>query len=344
MIVSKLSASIESLQTLEWLERAVLGKAKGDPSILTDEGFVRAVLAEAKKLIGAVGTAINTKEFKRRLRRSTNVDWKGATTAQRNKALTQVSNLLKGLPTIFLPAITAVLDLQGKTVVGATHKVLGKKFKKLSVIPTFVAENKTAIEAISRTTSIFFKPEYEAQALRFRSRAQSVISRGLKRGFGRVQIGEDLRNEFIEVALHRNYWETVAAVHVNRGRSFSAAVSYAKGGVTSYEVLAVLDERTTDVCRMMNGTILSVDSALDSFEAFEDATDLDEVKAVSNPFMRRQGNSIVLPSGTRVATVGARGGFSKVLSSTKMNTNGINMPPYHYRCRTTVVPVFEESK
>lgn len=343
-MASKLSSSIKSLETLEWLEHAILGKAKEDPSILTDEGFVRAVLAEAKKLIGAVGTAINTKEFRRRLRRSTNVDWKGATTAQRDRALTQVANLLKGLPTVFLPEVTAVLDSQGKSVVGATHKALGKKFKKLSVIPTFVAENQAAIEAISQTTSIFFKPEYEAQALRFRSRAQSTIARGLRQGFGRVQIGEDLRDEFIEAALHQSYWETVAAVHVNRGRSFSAAVSYAQGGVTSYEVVAVLDERTTDVCRMMNGTILSVDSALDSFDSFEDAKDIDEVKAVSNPFMRREGDSIVLPSGTRVATVGPRGGFSKVLSSTKMNTNGINMPPYHYRCRTTVVPVFEESK
>ena len=335
---SGLAAAILSL---DWVDHVLLGKAKKGrvPSVLLEDGFIRAVLREANLLKKEVAIVAGGKQFRKRMLKASGIDWRKANVKERNKAITELSKLIRGMPSQFAPGVEVVLDEQGGLVVDDTHRELGKKFTTLKVDPVFSLRNEEAITAIRGTTSIFFPSEYEAQAVRFRRRAQDTIASGLEEGLGRREIASELREEFSEAALHESYWETVAAVHVNRARSFSSASTYAGAGVTKYEVLSVLDERTTKVCRMMDGKILSVESALGSFDAFEGARSLVEVRERTNPFMRVRGDGIFLPDGTRTATIGPKGGFSNTLTPTQLNGAGVNMPPYHFRCRTTVVPV-----
>ena len=326
-----------ALDHLAWLEGVLVGKAKEPPTILTDAGFIRAILREARLLQKEVGRALSSPLVRSGLKRATGINWRGATDALKDRALTAMERLIAGLPSEFMPGAKVILDQEGRAVTKDTHEASSKKHSTFDLDPTFALKNERAIGAISDTTSIFFKPEYEAQADRFRRRAQDTMARGLSDGLDSRGIGANLKREFRDAGLHRSYWDTVAANHVNRARSFSALATYAENGLTSYEVVAVMDERTTEVCRMMDGTILSIEEGLNAFDAFEAAEDLEQVKQVVAPFMRRDGGRIVTAGGVEVATrVG--NGWNRV-SPDRMSASGVNSPPYHHRCRTTLVPV-----
>lgn len=322
-------------QSLRVIDRT-LQVRKADPSIFSEAGFIQEVLKEANEIRKVVGD--NVDKVMSRVKRSANVNWAEATSAQKTKIVRELGNLIKGLPSQFSPGVSVVLDERGKVVNQKTKKALNKKHRKISVETTFNQVDQAGVEALRETTSVFFGQEYEKQADRFRTRAQKTIADGLEKGFGRREIARDLSNEFRDSAIHEHYWTTVAAVHTNRARSFSSAATFIEAGITQYEILAVQDERTTPICRFMDGKVFSVGEAVGQFEAFEAAEDLDEVRNRVMPFMRVKGGEIVLPSGRRVAEIGPKG-FKRAMNTKKLNAAGIHMPPYHFGCRTTVVPV-----
>jgi len=336
-------ALLDSLAHVDWLAHALVGKATKQPglaSVLTEDGFIQEILRESRLIQRQVGQALNSRAVRDGLLASTNINWRGVSLSQRRDAVKAMSNLMAGLPSMFSPSVRGILDTNTNRIVDDVHQKLGARHKVFGVDPVFALKNKQAIAAINDSTSIFFSPEYERQAGRFRARSQDVMQRGLSEGLGSREIGAQLRTEFRNTAINRNYWDTVAAVHVNRARSFSAAATYASNGVTQFEVVAVMDKRTTEVCRMLDGTILSVESALNAFDSMEAAEDLDGVKAAT-PFMQVRGGTISNQHGT-IATRAQGGGWNRV-SPAGMNAKGVNMPPFHMRCRTTVVPVMSSA-
>lgn len=334
-----LACAMHGAEGVAWLRAVLVGKARRRPSILEDAGFVQALLREAAQLRGVVERELEKPAIQRRLMRAANVNWRGIPDSQRREILGELRNLLMGLPTKFAPGVTAVLDKETKRIVRDSHRAWGTRYKRFSVDPSFVTKNEQAIEAIKSSTAIAFAPQYERQADRFRERAQRAMAKGLNRGLGSREIGERLAQEFRDTAISRAYWDTVAAVHVNRARSFSAAATYAMNGVTQYEVINPMDERTTTICAMMHGTILSVESSLGLFDRMEDRVKTVEDLQELMPFMRVQGKEIVSQNGDRIARIGRDGNFPGKLSPERMADRGIGMPPYHFRCRSTVLPV-----
>ncbi len=331
---------LRASQDLLWLERALVGKAKKKPGILTEQGFILSLLREARLLTQQARRVVTSDEVRASLLANTRIDWRGATAAEQKRALDSLEGLIAGMPSEFAVGMNTVLDTHANKVVTDTHIANTKRYRSFSVVPSFALKNERAVAALNESTSIFFAEEYERQGARFRRRAQDVLAKGTADGLGSSDIGRELSKEFRETAINENYWDTVAAVHTNRARTFSSLATYAENGITAYEVVAVGDERTTDICNMMNGEILQVESALNAFDAFEQAEDLDDLKNNVAPFMRPQGRDIVTQLGQRIATRTQDGGWSKVQPGT-MNARGINGPPYHHRCRTTVVPVFD---
>jgi len=329
-MASSLEHSVLLLDDVDWLERRLLGKARKPPSILTDDGFIRSALKEARLLRRQMGKTISSRKVRDSLKANTNINWKTSTDGQKERALDALEALLAGLSSDALPKLTLILDEHGKVVTEATHVDTARKYRQVSVDASFALKNAKAIAAIRDTTSIFFVPEYEQRATRFRRRAQDILADGTAKGLGTREIGSNLRREFTETGIASSYWDTVAANHTNRARSFSAVATYAENGIDQYEVVAILDSRTSQICIMMNGTILSTGHALDSFDRFEAARDINEVRTKATPFMRFRDGKIVTATGALIATK-TTGGWDKVKPST-MNQRGIDTPPYHHRC------------
>jgi SPP1 gp7 family putative phage head morphogenesis protein len=185
-------------------------------------------------------------------------------------------------------------------------------------------------------------------------KGRSIVQRGVGEGLGRDEIAKRLIKELPDMwqKYGFNYARTVAANSVSRARSYSEVSSYASAGITYLEVMAMLDERTTDQCRAMDGTIIEVSTALDHQIAASNVPTPEDISKVS-PFLvprtnKNTGDRELFIQGTtkKFATIGRsgvgnlddRGSFSKQMSTSKLNRSGVTMPPYHHQCRTMTVP------
>ncbi|RME73708.1 MAG: head morphogenesis protein, partial [Planctomycetota bacterium] len=195
--------------------------------------------------------------------------------------------------------------------------------------------------------------EYGRRHDAFGERARQIVAEGLEAGLGREDIARDLERAARDVIAGRGsfYWEVVAGSFVSRGRSFAQLSSYAEAGIDRYLIEAVLDERTTEICRFLHGKTFSVSAGLRTFDRVDAEPDL--VKELT-PWVREavdpdSGRKVLYiergDDRTRVAEVTRsglgtrddRGEFARGLSERDLANLGISFPPYHGLCRTTTV-------
>lgn len=94
-------------------------------------------------------------------------------------------------------------------------------------------------------------------------------------------------------------------------------------GIRKYQLQAVLDERTSDICRELDGRVFEVDRALSYAERVLRTTDPEELKSIA-PFLK----------GTKAAIK-----HLHETSDQDLQAQGVMVPPFHPGCRTVLVPV-----
>ena len=146
------------------------------------------------------------------------------------------------------------------------------------------------------------------------------MAEGIKAGLGRTQVAEDLQKFFGDYPGVQNpplsYWRGFAANGMNRTRQFGLLQSYEDVGITELEVLAVMDERTSAICKDMNGRIIPVSNGLAQRDLMMAAEDPEDVKTIS-PWPKLED--------------------IKGKSTKNVLDQGVITPPYHFNCRTTLV-------
>src|SRR5262249_49372917 len=127
------------------------------------------------------------------------------------------------------------------------------------------------------------------------------------------------------------------------------ASAYAEAGIDRYQIVAVLDERTSACCRDLNGKTFEVRRALEHFAALDELEEPEAIKAAS-PLVRQQGNQlfvrhtsgrVVLADVVRDA-VGTRddaGEFHSRVPDAHLAGLGLGFPPFHGLCRSTSQPL-----
>lgn len=150
------------------------------------------------------------------------------------------------------------------------------------------------------------------------------IGRGLEQGLGREAIGNQLAaffNNYPGVPQRPDsYWRGLAANGMNRARNFGLVEAYVEIEVRALEIVAVMDERTSDICREMNGRIIPIGSAVGQ----------------RNRMMRAQSPEDVKQIAPWVGASQVRGrNLGDILNL------GVILPPYHWHCRSTFVEVVD---
>ncbi len=141
-------------------------------------------------------------------------------------------------------------------------------------------------------------------------------------GQGRRAGGAVLEAAFgTEFDRSRTYWDGLSATMTTRSRSFGAMGSMAELGATRYEYINPLDERTSEVCRLLNGTTFSVSAGLSlRNELLATVKSPEDWKSIA-PWPRPR--DLQTPGGD-------------MLSSGELRAKGIAWPPLHFHCRSTV--------
>lgn len=114
------------------------------------------------------------------------------------------------------------------------------------------------------------------------------------------------------------YWKLVANAAASRGYHYGYLKAAALRGVTGYRFVAVLDSRTSDVCRYMNGRVFNVAKAVSLMERVAGAENIEQVKTEMpwRPFKDIDG-----------------------LDTEALQELGVMVPPLHGNCRSTLVIV-----
>jgi len=280
------------------------------------------------------------------------VDW-AATTASQRRTLIGRALEAAGRKTAAVPrAVQAVFGDAATEVVQATRDA-ARRGQGLAIAADFNALDKRIVRHLTSSQANFVRDEYGRRHDVFGQRARQIVAEGLKAGLGREDIGRDLERAAREVIAGRGsfYWEVVAGSFVSRGRSFAQLSAYAEAGIDRYIIEAVLDERTTEICRFLHGKTFSVSQGLSTFEQVEQNPDA--VKELT-PWVRdgvdAKGRQVMFVDRgggrtRRVAVVDrpgfgtrdARGSYSAGLSTARLQEIGVSFPPYHGLCRTTTV-------
>lgn len=131
----------------------------------------------------------------------------------------------------------------------------------------------------------------------------------------RTKAGEIMKERFKGVlSANTSYFEGVSDHIISQMQNVSVVNEGAKNGVKHYKVVARIDSRTSQCCRSMNGRIIPASHIEAQSKAIQNAKSIAEKKA---------------------AAVWRNGAFyGKILPK------DFGLPPYHFRCRTEVVPVW----
>jgi len=208
-----------------------------------------------------------------------------------------------------------------------------------------------AIGNIASQQGLFMRNAAGRRSDQLTRQAKKIVTAGLKDGLGKVQIAQQLRDQLPKAWQARGlqYFKTVASVGVSRARSYSEVTGYLEVGIESLEVQAVMDERTTETCRCLDGMIIETHVA--SVQVMGAINEVDPT--VGSPFLREMRdpqtgvNQILAGNGVKIADVvrsgmgrvDDRGQFAYNKSLAGLSDQNIGPPPYHHLCRSWTIPV-----
>lgn len=165
----------------------------------------------------------------------------------------------------------------------------------------------------------------ESYSKQLNERLEKLTEEILKQGLGRIQAGELIWSHFeSEYNKTRSYWELMAEHTVTRSREFGRLSGFEKAGVEFVKVDAIIDSRTSFICRNLDGRIIEVSKLIDQRTNLLKARSVEEVKTLAPWYSKKE--------------------IIKHIAGTPDNKlpSGVGCPPYHAFCRTVLVIAYDE--
>ena len=134
-------------------------------------------------------------------------------------------------------------------------------------------------------------------------------------------IGAELKREFGSIlSADESYFKGVSDHIALQARNVATVTQGAKYGVKYYKILAIMDAKTTQICRSMHGRIIPAAHLEAQADKILNANSLASKKAAA-----------------------AWKSDAYLGKSDKMDSN-FGLPPYHFRCRTEAIPVWVDEE
>ena len=155
---------------------------------------------------------------------------------------------------------------------------------------------------------------------------QKIGNEIIAQGLSKTEAGKLFEQELSDKLQKygSQYWEGFANHVVTRSREMGRVEGYVKANITRYEIVAVIDDRTSPICIEMNGRIFEVERAVGLRDAIINADNPKDVKDIA-PWRTPE-------------QIAADAGVEKMADiDTADLPPGMELPPYHFRCRTRTV-------
>lgn len=319
---------------------------------MNDDDFVRIVAKLSRDLervrrveiAGAMRTALA----------SLDVNWTKLSSEARAKVVSAANKAISIAETRTLPVLRQQLTQKSAAVVKGSKKHAQREVHtKISV--NLDRNDKKVINSIARK-DVFFRDATGKRCDAFSAKGQKIIQSGLNKGLRSSEITRDLVKAAKTVHFDRSahYMRVVASQAVNSSRVYGELRGLQDARIYSYVFWAVMDERTTEECRLLHETEFKVEDALARYQAIADDPDPEAcvrlkpfVRSSVNPDTGKRELYVNDRNGDRqrIATIETsakgrvddRGSFSDKASLPTMDALGISYPPLHELCRSTII-------
>ena len=190
--------------------------------------------------------------------------------------------------------------------------------KDFAVESSFNLVDKRAVDVLTRHNCFWLGEHYGKH---IGPKISKITQQALENGLGRRELAELLQETLGGEVGSYKYWDVVSSSALVRARSFGSIAGMEEAGITEYEILAMGDERTCEICEGMNGKIFSVS---------ETRKVIDKVLDIEDPEKFKE----AMPWQVRMPVE---------MSNYSLEKSGMSLPPFHGRCRCIVVMADEWS-
>ena len=195
---------------------------------------------------------------------------------------------------------------------------LEETYKKLSLqgVSIGIAFDRIDMQAIESMRNNFYWMRSEFNE-KFQSRLMDITQKVFEGEIPRTQMAAKLKEEFSqELKMDMSYFEGVSDHIISQSQNIARVNQARKYDAPFYKVVAIMDSKTSDICRSMNGRVIPAEH------------------------LERQANAITAAKSMAAKKAAATWRNEPYLGrSDKMDAN-FGLPPYHFRCRTEIVPVW----
>jgi len=169
-------------------------------------------------------------------------------------------------------------------------------------------------------------PEHVSDAFK------ETIIQGLDEGLGRKAIGKRLRDLMVGTPGAPGKLELYnrVAASVSRANNWGGMFSMEAAGVDEYVFRAVMDERTSRICRSMNGRTFSVPRVMETVRKALDGPPSAIEEIAPWPSYDTKRDDFFIETGGRRSYLGGK-------SNDWIADHGVALPPLHGSCRSVVV-------
>lgn len=320
-----------------------LSKREGDANVLTTLGLNQRI----RRLLRALTRVASVDERATEIAIANDLDkdWGRTTERGRDTAIATAQGRVRKLGDTVSGKTQPVFETYGREVFGETRAASRRRFR-LPIAMELSDRDEIMLRFVKESQTNFITDEYRRRSISLSKRARRIVEAGMREGLSRDQLTRLLAKDvqLLLTGRSKHYFDVVSRIFVNRGRTLSSLLSYDEGGVKRYEFVAVLDSRTSDICRFMHGKTWDVGPELDRFEEATRLRDPEKIRDLS-PFVQRgkdaEGKNILyIKQGgrkRRVATIeesglgqkGERGRYSKPMTNAQLRAAGVTVPPLH---------------
>jgi hypothetical protein len=180
--------------------------------------------------------------------------------------------------------------------------------------------DKNALDFFAAHDQHFFGKQFEHYADDIRKVVEDELN-GTSRAYSAETIArlKEKMGEGFEHPYIRDYYDIVVRNAVNKSRNFGRVFRYERLGIAEIEIVAILDQKTSRMCRLMNGRRIPVNIAGEF------------VREVMTTQMDEMTEKFAWPTNSEVD------GYKDLSTSEILKRTKCKLPPYHARCRTTTV-------
>lgn len=286
------------------------------------------------------------------------VDWPNLSAPARNKVIAAASAEIGGLSETVPPLAEPILSRAAVSLVTRTRVSTVARYAFGHQLRDEAPIDRKTVENLPVNQSVYIKDQYGNRSDAMDAIARATVSSGLERGLGRDDISEELQGRLKKSGVFRtgNYWDLIATDFSNKARTSTQLNTFERAEIEQYMFDAIMDEATSDICRLLHGRTFSVQKAAARMQKAIALTDPEDVKRTM-PWVQTGTNSAgdqilyydkggqrnVVAEVERSA-VGLRdqvGSYKNVISNKALEAAGLPVPPRHGRCRSTLTAVTE---